>query len=111
VISLRTADRESARDCAFDQDADIQFREKHRHFKSITGQLTLLKDKICSVARAVAPKGASRATALLFAKYGAKLALTDRADSSHLAIEFMDAVKNLASLAAQRGGALVGGAH
>ena len=29
TISLHTADRESARDRAFDQDADIRFRVKH----------------------------------------------------------------------------------
>lgn len=29
ALSLHTADRESARDCASDQDADIRFRVKH----------------------------------------------------------------------------------
>jgi NAD(P)-dependent dehydrogenase (short-subunit alcohol dehydrogenase family) len=50
----------------------------------------LLKDKICIVAGAAAPKGIGRATAYLFAKHGAKLVLADRANSSDLAADFKE---------------------
>jgi NAD(P)-dependent dehydrogenase (short-subunit alcohol dehydrogenase family) len=53
----------------------------------------LLKDKICIVAGAAAPKGIGRATAYLFAKHDAKLVLADRASSDLLAAEFKDAVQ------------------
>lgn len=61
----------------------------------------LLKNKICIVAGAAATKGIGRATAHLFAKHGAKLVLTDRTDSSQLASEFRDAVKQETGIAAE----------
>jgi NAD(P)-dependent dehydrogenase (short-subunit alcohol dehydrogenase family) len=53
----------------------------------------LLKNKICIVAGAAAPKGIGRATAHLFATHGATLVLVDRASNDLLAAEFRDSVQ------------------
>jgi NAD(P)-dependent dehydrogenase (short-subunit alcohol dehydrogenase family) len=59
----------------------------------------LLKNKICIVAGAASPQGIGRATALLFAKHGARLVLTDRTESRDLAAEFIETVKQEVGIA------------